>query len=291
MRKYERNYLRQINIDKLKICYRQPDELWNEIYNKYEENAYIKKYEYEMLLRVKEEDMMQLQIYTDNTFIGTLTLNNSNKYKGLCFFTFDNRNLYCDWTECYDIGKHNYIFLWDEIADDLGLEYNSLTEVEVAFDTTSNIISKTLKLIKNFEYEMYVNGKKVDDKKIENYFECYSRTRTKKDKHPTLYFAMKKDGAPKMRIYNKTEEIKDNNNRKEYINYWNGFGKKTTYRCEVVIKSNYFKEYCEKNNIDMYFSSILQDEDMLIALWYDFVYRLVHFKDKQGNEVSIIDLI
>ena len=287
MRKYERNYLRQINIDKLKICYKQPNDLFEEIYNKYKVDECIKQYNYEMWVRVKEEDIMQLHIYFDSVIIGTLTLNNSNKYKGLCFFSFDNRNLY---TEC-GIAKQNYIYIWDEIADDLGLEFNSLTECEIAFDTTSNIISKTFKLIKNFEYEMYVNGKKVYDKKIENYFECYSRTRAKKDKHPTLYFAMKKDGAPKMRIYNKTEEIKDNNNRKEYINYWNGFGKKTTYRCEVVIKSNYFKEYCEKNNIDMYFSSILQDEDMLIALWYDFVYRLVHFKNKQGNEVSLIDLI
>lgn len=288
MSKYEKL---QINIDKLKVCYKQPEGLFQEFYTKYEVTSFIDRFDYKLHLINKEDDLLILDvILNDNSLLGTLNLNNSKKYEGLCFFSFANKPLYTP-LSMVNNEKHNFIPCIDFIADDLGLEFNTITRAEIAVDTINNLIYKTLKLIRDINKPMYANGKKVDDKKIENYFEVYSRTRKKKDKHPTLYFSMAKEGSPKMRIYDKSEEIKANLNQKEYINEWNNFGNKTTYRCEVVITSNYFKEWYKKYGKDMYPLNVFCDESMLFSLWLEYVDRLVYFKNEQGNKISIIDLI
>lgn len=289
------------NVDKLKICFKQNEETFNLFlpYKKEFEKENKPKFidinrdGYTLRLFEIDEYSAKVNVIIEDEVLGMFTFNNSSRYEGLCFFKFENKALYTSLTyDVYYKKKVNLIPLISTIADDLDLTFNNITEIEVALDSNINVNAKVRKLIRNYkDFEMFQNGKRVKDPNriLENYHETFKRNRKKIIYPPTLYFEQAKNDAPLMRIYNKTEEINDNENLKDYITKWNDFGKSDIHRVEVRLKSNSIKDYLK--DIDRYPLDLLTDPVALCSIWCNFVDRLVFFRDRDGQNVTVADLI
>lgn len=280
------------NVDKLKICFKQNKDTFN-YFAECQCPQFINRDGYTLHLLEVDEYSAKVNVIVEDEVLGMFTFNNSSRYEGLCFFKFENKALYTSLTyDVYYKKKVNLIPLISTIADDLDLTFNNITELEVALDSNINVNAKVRKLIRNYkDFEMFQNGKRVKDPNriLENYHETFKRNRKKIIYPPTLYFEQAKQDAPLMRIYNKTEEINDNENLKDYITKWNDFGKSDIHRVEVRLKSNSIKDFLK--DIDRYPLDLLTDPAALCSIWCNFVDRLVFFRDRDGQNVTVADLI
>lgn len=281
------------NVDKLKICFRQNEETFK-FFADCKAPQYINRTDYTLHLLNVDDDHAEVNVIIGDEVLGMFVFNNSKKYEGLCFFRFENKALYsfltrdiCTNTKC------NLIPLIEFIADDLQLEFNNITELEVAYDINFNVSAKLRKLIKDFNnYDMFVNGKKIKDpnRVLDNYHETFKRNRRRLIYPPTLYFEQKKIDAPLLRIYNKSEEIKDNEFAKEYITEWNDFGNSDTYRIEIRLKSNSIKEFLKQFPPDTHPLQLAINPYLLASLWCFFTDRMVYFRHTDGTEITLADL-
>lgn len=291
------NHKYKINIDKLRLCYNQPTELFSQ-FAEIKPNTYWNRgdYKFHILGDEVEETPQQIQVnvlLNDNTLLGYFVFNNSKRYEGFCFFTFSNSALY-EFLTTDGNNKYNLITLINFIADDLNLTLNNITEVEISLDTTINVNAKIRKLIKDYNnFDMIQNGRKVKDpsRKLENYCETFSRSRKRLLPQPTLYFEQVKKDAPLLRIYNKTEEIKSNGYEKKYITNWNQFGKTSTYRMELRLKNESIKEFLKSYPTDRPLLDLIQDPAVKEALWAFFADRLIYFRADDGTPIRLINLI
>lgn len=258
-----------VNIDKLRLSFRQPQELWQELIkhpierpknkNEKPKNKYVDFGDFKLHIiddgrgktEEKEEEKEPIKIIADvilfdNSKLGTFTFNNSAKYDGLCFFTFENKALYT--TDTITNGeKFNKISYIQPIADILELTINSITEVELSADVNFNPSPIIRKLIRDYEnFDMIVNRKRVEDENrtIEDYGEWFDRSRKKLNRYPTIYVRQSNDDGQKLRIYNKSEEIREESD-KNYINEWDNFGSADIYRLEVSVKWENFKKWLD----------------------------------------------
>ena len=81
--------------------------------------------------------------------LGTFTFSNSAKYEGKAFFTFENGALYRVYTRVPNGEPMNHICDLMYVADFYGMTFNNVTELELAFDSNYNYISKVRKMIKD----------------------------------------------------------------------------------------------------------------------------------------------
>lgn len=184
------------------------------------------------------------------------------------------------------MSQGNFVHCIDYIADDLDLEFNSITELHIANDSNVNKIAKLMRMRRDIEgYDLFINRKRVNrGSKLPDALKCCQMTR-ERDVNPSIRIEQKKKDAPKVVMYNKTVEI-DEQSGKDYINEWNDFGKQTTYRSELRLKWEYIKEYFENKGISGYdvFIAILQP-NTLKEMFQHFTTRLIYFRDRRTNEI------
>lgn len=289
-----------INVDKLKICYLQPQELWQHL-EKYNTNDYV--YYDCFKLRIlndgrgrEENDKPRVKIKAsvildEGIELGTFEFNNSAKYAGKSFFEFSNKALYTVAGQ-YMEKKFNHLVSLDFVEQQLGIVKNNITCVEVAMDVNFNVIHVIQKMIKDFKnFTLYINGNIIsnENRKIQNYGEYFQRTRKKRERYPTIYLTQKKEDSPKLKIYNKTLEIEGSG--KYYINEWNKM-LPTTYRVEITVKNEDFKKFMELvGQLNDYYTQIesvclhLSDEEYNYKLWQYITDRMLYFKTKHTNEI------
>lgn len=294
------------NIDKKRLCYRQPEGLFDQI-KQHPINSWIEYDSFSLHIiddgrgnSDKEPVKIKAQVVlSDNTLLGDFVFHNSAKYDGYCFFTFANKALYQ--ISCKIHGEtYNCQQYLTYIADVLEMDLNDFTEVEIACDVNHNVVAKVRKLIKDYEnYDMFVNGKRITDENriIENYGEYFSRSRKKLSKQPTLYFTQKKEGSPILRIYNKTREINEASMEKEYITQWDEFGSQSIYRIEVNVRNEFYKDFANSLRNDADYPHAwgeINVQDALFDLeryrakvWQFFCDRMVYFRAKWGDKQVI----
>lgn len=320
-----RNNYFNFNVDKCKICYVQPNGLFDKLLNLIKNNHFtIDCGDFNLRLMDIEDNEVGSGDEVTTTKIHSdivLTINNEiftfgalelfkGKYDGFCWITINNKSFY----RGYDIG--GWVYSWceviGEIAYTLQLQYKHITTLEVACDSTRNVFAKTYRLIRNNDNRMILNGKNITDRKqrIANINKPLCRDGI--IQVPTLYFEQKKKDAPRLTIYNKTDEIKSNNDEKEYINRWNDFGKLTTYRTEVRIKRNSLMEFwnwykavgspithdtrvvvdgengCYVQTPEMW--QLLNDPTFLRIVWEYFSNHLLYFRTSNDGKISLADL-
>lgn len=240
------------NLDKLKLCLNTPTDLFVEL-SQQMDGAPIFYSTFFLYItdngRGKNNDKEPLQIIADlyldeqendkHIKMGTFTFFNSQKYDGRSFFEFDNRIFY----RASTLG-HSYIGYFDYIIEEMGLETNNNTQIDIAGDTTANVTKIVLDYIKDYQNtEMIYKGRVIkEDEEIEDFGEYFTRKRAKRNKYPTLYFQHKKADGLSMRIYNKTKEIEENSDKK-YIEVWNNHGKANTHRVEITIRNEEWKKF------------------------------------------------
>ena len=154
------------------------------------------------------------------------------------------------------------------VADFYGMTFNNVTELELAFDSTYNYISKVRRMIKDVEnYDLYLNGRKVtNDETLDGYGEYYSRSRVKLSKLPTLYFSQAKDTDMKMRIYDKARELNESSPQKT---------------------ERLYRERGEHSNV----LNLLGMADFRLAMFLDSSDRLIYFCNKKTREkISLVEV-
>ena len=183
------------------------------------------------------------------------------------------------------------------------MTFNNITELELAFDSNYNYISKVRKMIKDVDtYDLYLNGRKVsDDETLDGYGEYYTRSRIKMSKLPTLYFSQAKDTDMKMRIYDKARELNESSPQKaERLKDWLGWeDMSNVYRVEVVLHNTNVREFVERYGERLCRDSgehsnvlnLLGMADFRLAMFLDSMDRLIYFRNKKTREkISLIEL-
>ena len=302
-----------VNVDKLRVCFTMPENLYgylNEHYTRRDEltDARILDEDTFSLLFIEEDEVKMTAVLNVRDVegyyrLGTFTFSNSAKYAGKAFFSFENSALYRIYLKFPNEEPKNHICDLQYVADFYGMEFNNVTELELAFDSTFNYISKVRKMIKAVDtYDLYLNGKKVkDDETLDGYGEYYTRSRVKMSKLPTLYFSQAKDTDMKMRVYDKARELDENSpNKAERLKEWLGWDTiDTLYRVEVVMHNTNVREFVERYGERLYpecgehsnVLNLLGMSDFRLAMFLDSVDRLIYFRNKRTREkVSLVEL-
>ena len=289
----------KLNIDYLKLCYRQPDGIFDAIAGTLGDIFYGDGYE----LRITERDISILRaevlIQHDGELmsLGTLMLNNGSRFMGKAFFEYSNRAFYETSTMFPD--KANYIPYFDYIAGDLGLEYNNCTRVDIALDTNINVLARVKKNIRNHEgLDMYLCRHKVvdADEKLPGYGEYYASTRKRLIKRPEIIIEQAKDEGTRLKMYDKTRELVEHRDDKADLYYswlgedWNR-EKDHINRLEVSIRNEDLKDIYKKcrdrflpEMQDLPFWLQMTNEKWLTAYFYEGLSSLLYFRDRATGE-------
>ena len=302
-----------VNVDKLRVCFTMPENLYgylNEHYTRRDEltDARILDEDTFSLVFIEEDEVKMTAVLNVRDVegyyrLGTFTFSNSAKYAGKAFFSFENSALYRVYLKFPNEEPKNHICDLQYVADFYGMEFNNITELELAFDSTFNYISKVRKMIKAVDtYDLYLNGKKVkDDETLDGYGEYYTRSRVKMSKLPTLYFSQAKDTDMKMRVYDKARELDENSpNKAERLKEWLGWDTiDTLYRVEVVMHNTNVREFVERYGERLYpecgehsnVLNLLGMSDFRLAMFLDSVDRLIYFRNKRTREkISLVEV-
>lgn len=302
-----------VNVDKLRVCFTMPEYLYgylNEHYTRRDEltDARILDEDTFSLVFIEEDEVKMTAVLNVRDVegyyrLGTFTFSNSAKYAGKAFFSFENSALYRVYLKFPNEEPMNHICDLQYVADFYGMEFNNITELELAFDSTFNYISKVRKMIKAVDtYDLYLNGKKVkDDETLDGYGEYYTRSRVKMSKLPTLYFSQAKDTDMKMRVYDKARELNENSpNKAERLKEWLGWDTiDKLYRVEVVLHNTNVREFVDRYGERLYSEcgehsnvlNLLGMSDFRLAMFLDSVDRLIYFRNKRTREkISLVEL-
>lgn len=302
-----------VNVDKLRVCFTMPEYLYgylNEHYTRRDEltDARILDEDTFSLVFIEEDEVKMTAVLNVRDVegyyrLGTFTFSNSAKYAGKAFFSFENSALYRVYLKFPNEEPKNHICDLQYVADFYRMEFNNITELELAFDSTFNYISKVRKMIKDTDaYDLYLNGKKVkDDETLDGYGEYYTRSRVKMSKLPTLYFSQAKDTDMKMRVYDKARELNENSpNKAERLKEWLGWDTiDKLYRVEVVLHNTNVREFVERYGERLYSEcgehsnvlNLLGMSDFRLAMFLDSVDRLIYFRNKKTREkISLVEL-
>lgn len=313
------------NIDKLRVAYRNPCHIFNEL-AQYKKDDWIDFPDFQVHIIEKKSKhgsddpaatiniAAQIILQPDgnqSVELGTLTMFDTESDNGLCFFQASNRALY---TVDYDAGnfRYNWISELNWITDTLQLIPNSITELEIAIDTNSDVIPKLCKMARYFDcYDMIFNGTRLgDNERLRHLAFWVSGTRRNLFKIKEPYFSTAK-GDVAIKMYDKTTEIRDNLNEKAYIEAWNNFGKQQIHRTECTCNWDRFQRWHEHllkdTNTPEKWKFPLRDTDKVLSgtvlsLIFDTEYKLrlfdylssttVYFVDKRSKEkITILDLL
>ena len=303
-----------VSVDKLKVCLLQPQSTFGYIrdhtsYTTIDGMRVLDEDGYKLVAVEEDDNAMTaaLDVMDDSgeyLRLGTFQLNGAgSKYQGRAFFSFVNSSLYTVFGVTADGAKANWVDMLLPIAEDMGMAFNNVTEVEVALDSTVNVIYRMRKLIKDVDkYDMYLNGRKVEvGTTLKSYGEYYERTREQLSRRPTLYFSQSKDTDMSLRIYDKTTELREHSPEKA-ARYHDWLGWSVTdriYRAEVTLHNTNVREFCERqgkrlaeqgehNNVLGLFGM----EEFRLGMLRDATDRMVYFRDRRdGSKVSVIDLL
>jgi len=289
-----------LNIDYLKLCYRQPDGLFEEFASI--QGELICRDGYDLLMIERDEQNIIAKVLVrdagEQWSLGTLTLNNRAAFAGKAFFEYDNRALYEVFSRLPHQRPSNCISLMDYVADDLGLTYNNCTRIDIALDTTDNVLARLRKRIRDVEgLNMFLNRHKVEDPdlKLDGYGEYYNSTRRRLLKRPEIIIGQAKSEGTRLKIYDKTRELQESRPDKteRYYN-WLGDGWKETdhvFRVEVSIRNEDLKgiwqKYRKKVSVeerDMPFLAQLQTEKWLALYYFEGLDSLIYFRDRETGE-------
>ena len=249
-----KNKLYQINIDKLEITYLLTHDI-TEIINGKDE--IIEYYDFRL---EKDKDNKEYAVCYN---IIIETLNGSNGYNETLF------------------GKISYGAI-QIIEQTLHLEFMALSKLDFALDVEKDIIKAFYNLIKRDDIIPIILNKKIEDKdkEINGLLHMATGTRRTPYLHKSFYIE-NKEGGLTLACYDKTKEIIDNGNKKDYIIKKDGF--EQIYRLEIRTIRHTLKDTLNKLSIseeELYMR--LFDKDFLMNIFFALLDRLIRIN--QGNK-------
>lgn len=291
----------EFNIDYLKLCYRQPEGLFQEIAST--EGNMVYRFNYDLLILERDEQRILAKVIIPGMgepwALGTLTLNNGGAFGSRAFFEFQNRSLYEVLSWQPGQRPSNLIGLMEYVAEDLGLEFNNCTRIDIALDTTINVLARLRKRIRNTEeLDMYLCRHKVVDPntKLDGYGEFYAATRRRLLKRPEIIIGQAKEDGTRLKIYDKSRELQESRPDKT-ARYFDWFGegwdqsKDHIFRVEVTIRNEDLKDmwpkFCKQlraEELDMPFLTQVQSSKWLAWHFYEGLDSLIYFRDRETGQ-------
>lgn len=289
-----------ISIDKLKICF----DITDRTYQRFQDMFIDRDFDYTDISSITVDDfdiIFKLRINSESGFIlidisimsfdndiidlGTLTISESNKYKNMAFFEFANYSLYHVFGVDENNIPYNGLHFLPIMANQLELNFKSVTSIELAIDSSISVIKKIRDFKHNHQdYDMVLNGKRVKDPNtvLPLYGEYYESTRNGITRKPTLYLHQK-DNSFSLKVYDKAREIAVSD--KQYIST-----NKKLFRTELTVRNEDIKEFCKSLSgvagLEYYsdYSNILDylnDDVFLFLLFFKYTKRIIYFIDKR----------
>lgn len=271
-----------LNIDRLEVCYKAPREVVDSL----EDTSSWDRGEYRLseVSRDKIETLLKIEVLTPREEVGWAVyawLRIGNRFEKeedttrFCWIRLENEALYR--------GELPYLFY---IADDLGLEFHNITDIEVALDSNVNWFRRVKSAIRTEELTPIILGKAYPDKEeiITRllYIHTGDRMRYRAD---TLVV---KGGDISLKLYDKGREIEESG--KEYIRESFGLLSGGLYRAEIRANNRGVSDYCTSYGVSQYDIYMrLLDKGLLFELWLYFCNKLLRFKEKR-TLVSIAQL-
>lgn len=205
---------------------------------------------------------LQTNFDIDNQFQETET-------KGV-WLTYENKTFYD--------GRFEQLYF--KLITSLYLQFNNITKIELALDSTYSINKIAYKCIRNKKLDTIINGKVIDrNEKLDLYFnstttanrvlEHFIQVNSKKYAHNSKHKGMG------LKSYDKQQEIVDNNNEKIYVLKKYGYPSKL-YRLEVVLSGEAAMEYLNRNRIEC--EQLMFDSDKLQAMYFTHINRLLRWR-------------
>ncbi len=270
---------RYINIDKLEISFNSDDRI-KEIL---EENSELCFSSFYLLKQnsINGNYKNYFEIYLlDNTLFGSLYFGSYNINRQNIYVSVNNRMLY----------TNNLSILYN-IGEELNLEINSISKLDLALDFTTNIVSKFYNLLKNRDLNFIILNKKyMINEEVKNLFTISNGTRTNIHKNKSFYIQNREKGLT-LCGYNKIKEILDNNSEKEYIKELISSNK--IFRLEVRTNHSLLLDSLKKIGFtDVYLFQILINRDNieLFVLYNHLLNRLIRIE--YNNKIySLLDFI
>ena len=258
---------------------------------------------YDLLIIDRDEQRILAKVLIPDSggplSLGILTLNNGNAFDGKAFFEYENSALYEVLTRQPEQRPSNLIGLMEYVADDLGLEFNNCTRIDIALDTTLNVLAKMRKRIRNVdELDMYLCRHKVidPDVKLDGYGEYYASTRKRLIKRPEIIISQAKEEGTKLKVYDKSRELQESRPDKSsrYFQWlgegWN-HGTDHIFRVEVSIRNEDLKVMWQKyskrrgrEDADMPWLSQVQSQEWLAWHFFEGLDSLIYFRDKETGQ-------
>lgn len=199
------------------------------------------------------------------------------------WISVDNRVLYTE-------DEFHYL---DYITDVLCLELHNITSLDLCLDMTMNIAKYLKRLIRCKDFEVILNGKRIEDRKADRPEITYTMSgNLDRDKYLTLNIKQKKAIKDKSRgstlsAYDKRAEIA-NSSDKKYITDLYGQPNKL-HRLEVHLNNNEIKDYFTKTNEELNIGT-LYNLQFLFNLFYYTLGTLIRF-EKHGKIVEWWDIL
>lgn len=326
--------LKKTNLDAWRLSYEQPQDLFKSLVAQFAESTdkYIDFGDWGLRMPRKEAEELAeaaateaegqteaeateaeelTEIYADlvlgdGSVLGRFHFNDTAKYRGLAFFTFDNKALY--------LYRGGCLAMLEISTSELGLRLRTQTQLDVAVDVNFNLYLPLMRLVRDSDhYEMILNGRTIENENrtLQGVGEWFARSRKKRERYPTLYFEHKRFDGLKLRCYDKGKEVEASG--KTYILDANGFGKSKTYRFEAVIKWWQFRQFLryikdastdcpldwklrpsetDQEHFERIAHQYVESADFALALWDWACGHVLYFRDRRTNEkITMLDLV
>ena len=316
------------SIDRIKVCLFQPEGFFDKLHQLYHlvpgRERKVINYDGYYLSFEKSEDVNDKDI-TAGLFLGgavklgCFTFNKSDKYRDKksdkyrdkCFFVFETKSLYevSGYTFDKDGGrvKVNYFSYPFNVFDDLGLQFNNVTSIEIACDTEARVYGGIQYAVSHPDvFEMVLLGRKVKDPNamLEGYGEYYQRTRLTRLPRPTIYIRPahpERGNNRELKVYDKARELLQSRpDKKDLQDAWLGMGDKVQ-RMEISVQNKQFRQFYSKmrrqypdrwDGLEHFFYDLGQDEEIRFLMFDYFAESLLHFRVRNHDKthVSLCDL-
>ena len=292
---------KNISIDKLKICYKlnttsKLHELQNNPIDEFECPEWDLKlrkvdgnhFNYIYDIVYLEYSNNEFKEYKEQVFGKVqwgLRSDKNDALQSYVWLSIDNKQFYLK----YDYKTMNRLPYIAYIESALGLEFNNITHLDLAFDASKNLSKALVKMIRNKDYYPIINGTKITDRKklIEDilYIGVGNLERVKEF---NILIQQKKNDLS-INAYNKKREI-ENKSHKDYImeSYDNP---NQLHRLEVRINSDAMKDFFTREHIE-YNPAMFINDDWLWLFFLNFMNRVIRFQSIKGRKVyGVMDLI
>ena len=298
--------MNKIKIDKLKICYKIQEGSFiyklretPDVELDYEVGFTLNRingthYDYIYEIRYTDYEDNSCTYLAEQTF-GTINFglrsDKDGTYEDYVWLNIDNKQLYLK----YDDKISNRTIHMDYITDYLKLEFNNVTNLDLALDSSTNFSKKLIALLRNEDYIPIINGSKIIDRNILIEEILYLGVgNLKRIKEFNLLISQKKAIKNKclgmsVMAYNKNREI-ENRSNKEYIReLYNNPNR--LYRLEVRINSDALRDFFQRERIS-FSSLLLVNNDFLLYVFLKFLGRVILFQSvKDQKKHGVFELI